>query len=71
MTNEEIKHLLLLELISEGDEPNAFGLSKDEQDEIHKRWKEDLPLAEMISCVRDEEKRKKIYDLFHYISPEM
>lgn len=63
MTNEEIKYVLMLELMSEGDEPNPFGLSKEEQDEIHDRWKEGLPLREMVSCVKDDNKRKKIYEL--------
>ena len=67
MTNEEIYNLLLLELMSEGDEPNPFGLTKEEQDEIHSRWKEGLPLYEMISCIKDGNKRKKIYELFEAI----
>lgn len=64
LSNGGIKNLLLLELMSEGDNPNAFGLSKEEQGEIYSRWKEKLPMREIISCVKDENKRNKIYELF-------
>lgn len=67
MTKDEIRNLVLLELMSEGDEPNPFGLSKEEQDEIHSRWKENLPLYEMVSCVKNDQTRQKIYDLFEAI----
>lgn len=64
LSNDGIKNLLLLELMSEGDNPNAFGLSKEEQNEMYSRWKENLPMREIISCVKDENKRNKIYELF-------
>ena len=67
MTNEELRNLLLLELMSEGDEPNPFRLSKEEQDEIHSRWKEGLPLYEIISCIKNDWTRRRVYDLFEAI----
>ena len=67
MTKDEIRNLVLLELMSEGDTPNPFGLSKDEQDEICSRWKDSLPLYEMVSCVKNDQTRQKIYDLFEAI----
>lgn len=67
LSNAEVKNLLLLELMSEGDQPNAFGLSKIEQNAIHDKYKEGLPILECISCIKDENKRKKIYELFEAI----
>ena len=64
LSNEEIKNLLLLELMTEGDAPNAFGLTKAEQDAIYERYKIGLPMREIVSIVKDDNKRKKIYELF-------
>lgn len=67
LSKDEIRNLVLLELMSEGDLPNPFGLSKSEQDEIYSRWKEGLPYREMISCVKDDDTRNKIYELLDAI----
>lgn len=64
LSNSEIRNFLMLELMSENDHGNDFGLSKEEQNEIYSRWKENLPMREIISCVKDENKRNKIYELF-------
>lgn len=64
LSNDEVKNLLLLELMTEGDAPNAFGLTKAEQDAIYKRYKIGLPMREIVSVIRDDNKRKKIYELF-------
>ena len=64
LSNDEVKNLLLLELMTEGDAPNAFGLTKTEQDAIYERYKIGLPMREIVSVIKDDNKRKKIYELF-------
>ena len=78
MTNEEIRNLLILELISEpiGDDGKPERepmLPKEEQEDVRERYFEEASLRDweyIFKPISDVKKRQKMIDLFKELDKE-
>lgn len=63
MSKQSAKMVILLELIAPVEEEDSM-LSREERDGIKQGWDKKLPWNEVFLCVKDEQYRDRLIQLF-------
>ena len=65
MTNEEIRNVVMLELISPSPDEGKRLISEEESEELYKRYKESKDWCYVFGAIKDESFKQKMIDLFN------